>query len=195
MPAPSDISLVKKIAALMLLALTACGSEEPAFEPPPSVFSGSLERVDRPREREFLAPAEAMLTEMGLVEPISAAYDFLPKKPIFFTAAGKVGPAGTQRPEAERLLLAALPHFAGEHGPRETPRGVKVNGEPFVCAVYDHTGVPGTVGTGGLASLSAICAWSGERTAGVGVGVAGALLEDTAKHTAEVRRTLEAALS
>jgi hypothetical protein len=83
---------------------------------------------------------------------------------------------------------AALPLFGGDQGVSEPPREVAGGATTFLCAPYSHTGVPGTQGTGGLASISAVCTWSDEETAGFGIGVAGPSVDDVVRMTDEAYR-------
>jgi hypothetical protein len=118
---------------------------------------------------------------LGLQEPFGAAYEFIHYKPQFFLGAGR-GSADRQA-----LIDAVLPLFGGDLGLDEPAHEVTGDDMTFLCGPYSHTGVPGTVGTGGLASIAAICAWSDGKTAGFGVGVAGPSVEDVAGLTAEAR--------
>jgi hypothetical protein len=148
---------------------------------PPSTVGSVWERVDRTVENRLMEDAAGALARLGLEEPIGAAYEFLPYKPQFFLGAGK-GEADRQA-----LIDAALPLFGGDLGLSERPRDIPREGVALLCAPYSHTGVPGTEGTGGLASISAICTWSDGEVAGFGVGVAGLAVSDVADLTAEAR--------
>jgi hypothetical protein len=160
------------------LLLTAC-SAEGRFAPPRTVDSGSFEKVDRTVENQLMDQAVTTLEGLELEEPFGAAYEFLPYKPQFFLGAGK-GNADRQA-----VIDAVLPLFGGDLGLSEPPHDVPRDGVRFLCAPYSHTGVPGTQGTGGLASISAICTWSDGEIAGFGVGVAGLAVEDVARMAAE----------
>jgi hypothetical protein len=162
------------------LLLTAC-SAEGRFAPPRTVDSGSYEKVDRTVENQLMDQAATTLGGLDLEEPFGAAYEFLPYKPQFFLGAGK-GDA-----DRRAVIDAVLPLFGGDLGLSEPPHDVPRDGVRFLCAPYSHTGVPGTEGTGGLASISAICTWSDGKVAGFGVGVAGLAVEDVARMTAEAR--------
>lgn len=160
------------------LLLTSC-SAEGRFAPPRTVDSGSFEKVDRTVENQLMDQAVTTLEGLGLDEAFAAAYEFLPYKPQFFLGAGK-GNADRQA-----VIDAVLPLFGGDLGLSEPPHDVPRDDVGFLCAPYSHTGVPGTEGTGGLASISAICTWSDGEVAGFGVGVAGLAVEDVARMTAE----------
>ena len=83
------------------------------------------------------------------------------------------------------MLVMLMPLFGGDLGLTEPAREVSEDGVTLLCGPYNHTGVPGTVGTGGLASIAAVCAWSDGKTTGFGVGVAGPSGEDVAGLTAD----------
>lgn len=166
---------------LLLLIGTACSSGGGDFAPPETLDTDTYVLVDRTVENELMAEAVATLEELGLTEAFGAAYEFLENKPQLFLGMGK----GTA--DRRAIMDAALPHFGGAAGPTEPPREVARAGATFLCAPYSHTGVPGTVGTGGLASISAVCTWSDGATSGFGVGVAGLSVEDVLKLTAEAR--------
>jgi hypothetical protein len=160
------------------LLVTACPADG-GLAPPRTVDSGVFEKVDRAVENQLMDQAVTALKGLGLERPFGAAYEFLPYKPQFFLGAGK-GNADRQA-----VIDAVLPLFGGDLGLSEPPHDVSRDGVRFLCAPYSHTGVPGTQGTGGLASISAICTWSDGEVAGFGVGVAGPAVEDVARMTAE----------
>jgi hypothetical protein len=160
------------------LVLTACIGGGLA---PPTTVDNVWEKVDRTVENQLMEDAAGALGRLGLEEPVGAAYEFLPYKPQFFLGAGK-GEADRQA-----VIEAVLPFFGGDLGLSEQPRDVPRDGVGLLCAPYSHTGVPGTTGTGGLASISAICTWSDGEVAGFGVGVAGLAVEDVANLTAVAR--------
>jgi hypothetical protein len=162
--------------ALALLIGCAPGG---ALSPPDSLELDTWVRVDRRVENDLMRRAASTLRGLGLTEPVGAAYEFLPNKPQIFAGAGR----GTS--DRRAVMEAILPLFGGEFGPTEPPRQVREQGTPLLCAPYSHTGVPGTVGTGGLASISAVCTWSVDGTSGFGVGVAGPSVHDVAGLTAQ----------
>jgi hypothetical protein len=164
--------------ALLLVTGACTGSD---FGPPPTLDSGTFEQVDRTVENDLMRRAASTLGRLGLEEPFGAAYEFLPYKPQFFLGAGR------GRAEAQAIMDAVLPLFGGELGLAEPPRSWPSGGTSFLCGPYSHTGVPGTVGTGGLASIAAVCTWSEAETSGFGVGVAGPSVEDVLRMTAEAR--------
>jgi hypothetical protein len=164
---------------LALLLVPACSG--PGFAPPETLDSGTYERVDRTVENDLMDRAASTLGGLGLEEPFGAAYEFLPYKPQFFLGVGR-GSA-----DARAVMDAVLPLFGGELGLAEPARQQLREGTSFLCAPYSHTGVPGTVGTGGLASIAAVCTWSEEETSGFGVGVAGPSVDDVLRMTAEAR--------
>jgi hypothetical protein len=173
------ISIV--IVACLVVSCGAAGS----FGPPDTVQGGVYTKVDRTVENRLMADAAATLDRMGLQESFGAAYEFLTYKPQFFLGAG--------RGSADRLALMerVLPLFGGEAGPSEPPRELRRDRAVFLCAPYGHTGVPGTEGTGGLASIAAVCTWSDGGIAGFGVGVAGLSVEDVLALAAEARTAVE----
>jgi hypothetical protein len=158
----------------------ACSSRS-EFGPPPTLDSGTYQKVDRTVENDLMRRAASALGGLGLEEPFGAAYEFLPYKPQFFLGVGR------GRAEARAVMDAILPLFGGELGLAEPARSWPSGGTAFLCAPYSHTGVPGTVGTGGLASIAAVCTWSEDETSGFGVGVAGPSVEDVLRMTAEAR--------
>ena len=162
------------------VTLAAC-STGGGFAAPASLDTGTYVVIDRTVENELMAEAVVTLEGLGLTEAFGAAYEFLEYKPQFFLGAGK----GSV--DRQAMMDAALPHFGGAAGPSEAPREVARAGATFLCAPYSHTGVPGTEGTGGLASISAVCTWSDGETSGFGVGVAGPAVGDVLKMTAEAR--------
>jgi hypothetical protein len=168
------------MAFMLGLLVTACSTAS-SFGPPETLDSGIFGRVHRAVEEQLMDRAAAVLGVVGLQEPFGAAYEFLPNKPQFFLGAGK-GSA-----DREALIEAALPLFGGDLGLTEPAHEVSRDGMTFLCGPYSHTGVPGTVGTGGLASIAAICTWSDGETAGFGVGVAGPSVDDVTKLTADAR--------
>jgi hypothetical protein len=163
-----------------MLLVAACSST-PSFRPPDSLDFGTYEKVDRTVENRLMGRAVVALQGLGLVDAFGASYEFLPHKPQFFFGAGK-GSADRQA-----LIDAELPLFGGGNGVTEPPSEVAGDGVTFLCAPYSHTGVPGTVGTGGLASIAAVCTWSDGETAGFGIGVAGPSVDDVAGMTDEAR--------
>jgi hypothetical protein len=170
----------KRLAFLLGLLMAGCSAGS-SFGPPDSLDSGTFERVNRTVEDQLMDQGAAVLGRLGLQEPFGAAYEFIHYKPQFFLGAGK----GSANPQA--LIDAVLPLFGGKPGLTEPAHEVTRDGETFLCGPYRHTGVPGTVGTGGLASIAAICAWSDGGTAGFGVGVAGPSVEDVVGLTSEAR--------
>ena len=170
----------KRLVLALAVVAVAC-STEPGFRPPETLGSGTWERVDRTVENDLMRQAGSALRGLGLREPFGAAYEFLPYKPQFFLGVGR----GSTDPQA--VMNAALPLFGGELGPTEPPQDRPLGGATFLCAPYSHTGVPGTQGTGGLASIAAVCTWSEGETAGFGIGVAGLSVEDVARMTAEAQ--------
>jgi hypothetical protein len=169
--------------ALLLTAAIQVGAcSAGSFGPPETLDSGTYERVDRTVENELMRRAASSLGRLGLDESFGAAYEFLAYKPQFFLAAGR------GRADRGALMDAALPLFGGDLGLSEPPGEVAGQATTFLCAPYSHTGVPGTEGTGGLASIAAACTWSDEETAGFGVGVAGLSVEDVARMTEEAYR-------
>jgi hypothetical protein len=169
----------RSIALVAAMLLAACSAGE-GFAPPAAVDT-VWEKVDRTVENRLMARAVTELDRLGLEEPFGAAYEFLPYKPQFFLGIGK-GSADRQA-----VIDAVLPFFGGDLGLSEAPRDVPTDGVSFLCAPYSHTGVPGTQGTGGLASIAAICTWSDGEVAGFGVGVAGLAVKDVAGLTAKAR--------
>jgi hypothetical protein len=151
------------------------------FEPPQTLDSGVWERVDRTVENDLMARAASALRSLGLKEPFGAAYEFLPYKPQLFLGVGR-GSA-----DRKALMGAALPLFGGQVGPTEAPIPRPLDEVTYLCAPYSHTGVPGTEGTGGLASISAACTWSHDETSGFMVGVAGLSVDDVLRRAAEAR--------
>jgi hypothetical protein len=173
--------MVGRLVALIgILALAGCSASS-RFGAPSTLDHGVWVRVDRPVENELMGRAATTLEGLGLQTPFGAAYEFLPNKPQFFLGVGK----GTA--DRQALIGAVLPLFGGSEGLGEAPGDVTEGGMTFLCAPYSHTGVPGTVGTGGLASISAICTWSDGETAGFGIGVAGPSVADVVRMTADAR--------
>jgi hypothetical protein len=173
--------MMRRIAAcIAVLALGACSANS-GLHTPASVDDGTFERVDRTVENELMERATTVLERLGLQDPVGGAYEFLPYKPQFFLGAAK----GSADPQV--VIDAVLPLFGGDLGLTEPPHDVAEEGVRLLCGPYSHTGVPGTSGTGGLASISAICTWSDGETAGFGVGVAGPSVEDVARMTAGAR--------
>jgi hypothetical protein len=164
------------VAVLAVLAGCRSGGD---FTAPETLDHNVWVRVDRRVENELMLRAASTLRGLGLTEPFGAAYEFLPNKPQIFAGAGR----GTS--DRQALMDAVLPLFGGELGPTKPPREVRSARVPLLCAPYSHTGVPGTLGTGGLASISAVCTWSAAGTAGFGVGVAGPSVDDVADLTTE----------
>jgi hypothetical protein len=167
-----------RTATCALALLIGCAPAD-AFSPPDSLDFDTWVRVDRRVENDLMRRAASTLRGLELTEPVGAAYEFLPNKPQIFAGAGR------GRSDRRAMMDAILPLFGGELGPTEPPRQVNEQGTPLLCAPYSHTGVPGTVGTGGLASISAVCTWSVDGTSGFGVGVAGPSVNDVARLTAE----------
>jgi hypothetical protein len=170
-----------RLLLLALVILVGGCSTGAGFRPPETLDSGTYEKVDRTVENGLMTRAASALGGLGLEEPFGAAYEFLAYKPQFFLGAGR-GSADRQA-----MMDAVLPLFGGGLGPGEPPREVALGATGFLCAPYSHTGVPGTQGTGGLASIAAVCTWSDEETAGFGVGVAGPSVDDVVRLTAEAR--------
>jgi hypothetical protein len=164
---------------LVLFALLVGCSPRGELAAPESLDHETWVRVDRPVENELMRRAASTLRGLGLRRPFGAAYEFLPNKPQIFAGAG-LGASGRQA-----VMDAILPLFGGDLGPTEPPRETRSAGFVLLCAPYSHTGVPGTVGTGGLASISAVCTWSADGTAGFGVGVAGLSVHDVSRLTTE----------
>lgn len=172
--------------ALLAVVLAAC-SEGGGFGVPPELDDGVMIIVDRTVENELRDSLVEGLEGMGYPEAIAGVYefDFIPDKPVFFLGAGKGANVDRQR-----LLDGALAMLAGENGPTEPPTEMSEAGTTFLCAPYSHTGLPGTQGTGGLASMSAVCSWSDQNSGGFGVWIAGASVGDTLKRTAEAREAV-----
>ena len=166
---------------LIATALLAACSAGHAFEPPASLDDDTWVVVDRTVENQLMDRAAAELGSLGLEEPFGAAYEFLHYKPQFFLGVGK----GTASEQA--IIDAELPLFGGENGLTEPARTTNADGVSMLCGPYSHTGVPGTIGTGGLASIAAVCAWSDGATSGFGIGVAGTSVDDLARLTSEAR--------
>jgi hypothetical protein len=169
----------RRLLVLALALLPACWG--PGFVPPATLDSGSYEKVDRTVENDLMARAASALADLGLQEPFGAAYEFLPYKPQFFLGMGR------GKADAQVVMDAVLPLFGGGPGLGESAREHPQGGTAFLCAPYSQTGVPGSIGTGGLASIAAVCAWSEEETSGFGIGVAGPSVEDVLRMTAEAR--------
>ncbi|MFN2545499.1 MAG: hypothetical protein ABR600_13165 [Actinomycetota bacterium] len=173
--------MMRRIAAcILVLALGACSTAS-GLHAPATVDDGTYEKVDRTVENELMASATEALEGLGLRDPVGGAYEFLPYKPQFFLGVAR-GSADMQA-----VIDAVLPLFGGGLGLSEPPHDVAEEGVHLLCGPYSHTGVPGTIGTGGLASISAVCAWSDGETAGFGIGVAGPSVEDVARMTAGAR--------
>jgi hypothetical protein len=169
--------------SVVALLLVACSGTR-SFEPPASVDSDTWVRVDRTVENQLMDRAAAALGGLGLDEPFGAAYEFIHYKPQFFLGAGK-GSA-----DAQAIIETELPLFGGENGLTEPARPTNGAGVTMLCGPYSHTGVPGTEGTGGLASIAAVCAWSDGATSGFGLGVAGTSVDDVARLTSMAREAV-----
>jgi hypothetical protein len=174
-----------RIRIMVAACLLASCSGKASFGPPQAVDGGTFTKVDRTVENRLMAEAASTLREMGLRDTFGAAYEFLSYKPQVFIGAGR-GIADRQD-----MMDQVLPLFGGENGPTEPAREMSRDQVGFLCAPYSHTGVPGTQGTGGLASIAAVCTWSHQGIAGFGVGVAGPSVEDVLRLTAEARAGLE----
>jgi len=170
---------IRTTSLVVLFALLVGCSPPGELAVPESLDHETWIRVDRRVENELMRRAASTLRGLGLREPFGAAYEFLPNKPQIFAGAG----LGASRRQV--VMNAVLPLFGGEQGPIEPPRETRSAGFSLLCAPYTHTGVPGTVGTGGLASISAVCSWSADGTAGFGVGVAGLSVTDVSRLTTE----------
>jgi hypothetical protein len=175
---------MRALPILLAATLTACGGG--GFAAPDLLDGGGLVKVDRTVENDLMTQAAGTLRRLGLRDTLGAAYDYdvIPYKPVFFLGAGH-GEADRQE-----LMNEALPHFGGEQGPIEAPADYNFDGTTFLCAPYSHTGVPGTEGTGGLASIAAVCTWSDGELAGFGIGVAGVDVQQVLGWSAEARRSL-----
>jgi len=171
---------------LIVAVLLAACSGGHALAPPASLDSDTWARVDRSVENDLMDRAASELGSLGLEEPVGAAYEFIHYKPQFFVGAG----AGTADERA--IIDAELPLFGGGNGLTEPADATKGDGVRLLCGPYSHTGVPGTEGTGGLASIAAVCAWSDGETAGFGIGVAGLSVDDVARLTSEARAAVVA---
>ncbi|HEX2025447.1 MAG TPA: hypothetical protein VHH92_03525 [Actinomycetota bacterium] len=161
-----------------VVVMAAC-SPEAEFAAPESLDHEVWVKVDRRVENELMRRAASTLAELGLTRSFAAAYEFLPNKPQIFAGAGR----GAS--DRQAVMDAVLPLFGGDLGPTEAPQEVRNAGLSLLCAPYSHTGVPGTIGTGGLASISAICTWSEAEATGFVVGVAGPSVDDVAHLTTE----------
>jgi hypothetical protein len=170
----------------MIVVAGACGGEGD-LSVPTQLDGGVMIQVDRTAENDLAATMAKALKDMGFEETVAGVYeyDFLPDKPVYFLAAGR-GRAG----DKQALMDQALSLLGGENGTTEPPAEMEFEGVTFLCAPYSHTGVLGTVGTGGLASISAVCTWSDETGGGFAVWVAGPSVEDTLKRTAEARKAM-----
>lgn len=183
---------MRRIAAVLGLAMMvvgACGgtSRSDRFAAPAELDGGTMVKVDRTAENELAATMVTALEDLGYPEAISGVYEFeiVPDKPVFFLGVGR-GRAGDERV----LLDQALALLGGGNGTTAPPAEMTSAGGTYLCAPYSHTGVLGTTGTGGLASMSAVCSWADEDGGGYGVWVAGAGVEDTLDRTAEAREAV-----
>jgi hypothetical protein len=177
---------ISRFVVLAVLVMGACEGTKAAdrFEVPRKLDGGVMIQVDRPAENELASRMVETLKALGYPQAISGVYeyDFLPNKPVFFLGVGR-GFEG----DRQLVMNRALAILGGTQGPTTPPAPAEHAGDEYLCAPYSHTGVIGTIGTGGLASMSAVCTWADEDGGGFGVWVAGAGVEDTVQRTAEAR--------